>query len=108
VANQNHIVTDIRREVGNFHYIKVEKRFIQDIWPVTINGQIKYSRNESLNDIIKDDEWNAVVIYYNHDNDTYYDGNINKKMSIPDFRFRLNSPNDNVYVDLGHRSSEVT
>lgn len=108
VANQNHIVTDIRREVGNFHYIKVEKRFIQDIWPVTINGQIKYSRNESLNDIIKDDEWNTVVIYYNHGNDTYYDGNINKKMSIPDFRFRLNSPNDNVYVDLGHRSSEAT
>ena len=38
VANSNHIVSDIRREVGNFHYIKVEKRFIQEIWPITING----------------------------------------------------------------------
>lgn len=106
VANQNHIVSDIRREVGNFHYIKVEKRFIQDIWPIIINGQERYSRNEGLNDIIKDDEWNAVIIYYNHGNDTYYNGNINKPMSTPDFRFRLNGENDNVYVDLGHRAQD--
>jgi len=27
-------------------------------------------------------------------------------MSEPDFRFRLNSPNENVYVDLGYRTTE--
>ena len=106
VANQNHIISDIRRDVGNFHYIRVEKRYIQEIWPTTIDGKICYSRNEAFNDIIKDNEWNPVIIYYNHGDSQYYNGNMKNKMSEPDFRFRLNSPNENVYVDLGYRTTE--
>jgi hypothetical protein len=34
VANSNNIIGDIRRDIGNFHYIKVEKRFVQDIWSI--------------------------------------------------------------------------
>jgi hypothetical protein len=62
VANSNHIISDIRRDIGNFHYIKVERRFIQDIWPIA--GTNEYSRNKAGNDIIKDNEWNPAVIYY--------------------------------------------
>lgn len=105
VANSNHIIGDIRRDIGNFHYIKVERRFIQDIWPV--DGTKKYARNLGKNDIIKDNEWNPVIIYYNHANNTYYDGNINNPMDEPpDYRFRLNSENNEIYTDLGPRIKE--
>lgn len=102
VANTNHIISDIRRDIGNFHYIKVEKRFIQDIWPV--KGTSKYSRNIAGNDIIKDNEWNPVIIYYNHGDKKYYNGNITEPMEeAPDFRFRLNSEENDIYTDLGFR-----
>lgn len=102
IANSNHIISDIRRDIGNFHYIKVERRFIQDIWPVT--GTDKYSRNIAGNDIIKNNEWNPVIIYYNHGDKKYYSGNINNPMDgVPDFRFRLNTAEDDIYTDLGPR-----
>lgn len=105
VANSNNIIGDIRRDIGNFHYIKVEKRFIQDIWP--IEGTNQYARNVAKNDIIKDNEWNPVVIYYNHGNNKYYDGHIDNLMNDPpDYRFRLNSANNDIYSDLGPRLSE--
>lgn len=118
VANSNHIVSDIRRDVGSFHYIRVEKRYIQEIWTVTINGKTRYSRNSIGNDLIADDEWNATVIYHNNSDDGYYDGNAIEKLWMfdndsgvwvnkPDFRFRLNSPTDKVYTDLGGRPVEA-
>ena len=107
VANSNHIVSDIRREVGNFHYIKVEKRFIQEIWPITVNGIQRYARNQAKNDLIKDNEWNPVVIYYNHGDGRYYDGNLSNRMSSPpDYRFRMNSVSEDIYTDLGPRAME--
>lgn len=105
-ANSNHIISDIRREVGSFHYIKVEKRFIQDVYPVVVNGITRYSRNAAGNDFIKNNEWNPVVIYFNHENGWYYDGNLNNRMNPPDYRFRMNSDNENIYVDLGPRALE--
>lgn len=104
VANGNHIISDIRRDIGNFHYIKVEKRFIQDIWP--IEGTNKYSRNKAGNDIIKDNEWNPAVIYYDSTIGQYYNGSIAEPMDTPDFRFRLNTADDNIYTDLGPRIPE--
>ena len=113
-ANTNHIISDIRREVGSFHYIRVEKRYIQEIWP-TERG---YSRNSIGNDIIADDEWNPVLIYHNMENNRYYDGNattplikINDDGEVtyePDFRFRLNSPTEKVYTDLSGRPVEAS
>ena len=106
VANQNHIVSDIRREVGNFHYIKVEKRYIQEVWPIEIDGVVRYARN-GVNDFIKPNEWNPVIIYYNHGTGLYYNGNMDTPMNgTPDYRFRLNSANENVYTDLGPRASK--
>ena len=104
VANDNHIVSDIRREVGNFHYIKVEKRYIQEVWPITVDGITRWARN-GVNDFINANEWNPVVIYYNHANKTYYNGNMDTPMiGEPDYRFRLNSSNENIYTDLGPRA----
>lgn len=106
-ANSNNIISDFRREVGSFHYIKVEKRYIQDMWPT---GDGRWSRNSVLNDIIADDEWNPVIIYHNVLKDEYFSGNSYTRLQSftnpaginqPDFRFRLNSPAENVYVDLG-------
>ena len=117
-ANHNNIVSDIRREVGSFHYIKVEKRYIQEMWPFTVNGEVKYFRKPNGIDLIDDTEWNPVVIYHNNDNDTYYSGNWYTQLSAPvednpgqrtnkpDFRFRLNSPTEKVYIDLGGREIE--
>lgn len=104
VANSNHIISDIRRDIGNFHYIKVEKRFIQDIWP--IEGTNQYSRNKAGNDIIKDNEWNAAVIYYDSTIGQYYNGSLSDPMEEPDFRFRLNTNDDDIYTDLGPRMPE--
>ena len=104
VANGNHIISDIRRDIGSFHYIRVERRFIQDIWPIA--GTNQYSRNKAGNDIIKDNEWNPTIIYYDSTIGQYYNGNITDPMDAPDFRFRLNSSDNDIYTDLGPRLSE--
>lgn len=121
-ANSNNIIGDIRRDIGSFHYIRAEKRYIQEIWQVPINGKTRYSRNSYGNDLIADNEWNPTVIYHNNTTGEYWDGAKNVKLQLitikpdgtttvenkPDFRFRLNSPNENVYVDLGGRPIEAT
>lgn len=103
----NNILADIRREIGIFHFIRVEKRFIQDVWPIGDTG--KYSRNAALNDIIADNEWNPVVIYHNTSTDKYYSGNMATPISgaSPDFRFCLNNK-DSDYSDFGgYMTAEV-
>ena len=116
-SSTNNVVSDIRREVGSFHYIRVEKRYIQEMWPVTINGKKMYSRNSAGNDLIYDKDWNPAVIYHNKETDIYYNYDYQAKglkqmwardekgqaTNKPDFRFRLNSPTEKVYVDLGGR-----
>ena len=93
------ILADIRREIGVFHFIKVEKRYIQQMW--RIPGTKQYSRNASLNDIIKDDEWNTVTIYHDNTSGKFYDGGLNKEMvGKPDFRFCLNNQ-ETVFSDFG-------
>jgi hypothetical protein len=116
-SSTNNIVSDIRREVGSFHYIRAEKRFIQEMWPVVVQGKNMYSRNQVGNDLIYDKDWNPAVIYHNKETDKYYNYDYKAKglkllysrdengqqSNKPDFRFRLNSPTENVYVDLGGR-----
>jgi hypothetical protein len=97
-------IQDIRRELGTFHYIKVMKRQIQQMWKD--NGQ--YYRNSQKTDIIKDSEWNPTLIYYLVDENKYYDGHRNKPMvGAPDFRFALNPTDINDYTDFGGRMNST-
>lgn len=97
-ASINTIISDIRREIGTIHYLRAEKRYVQEVWP-TATG--KYSRNASLNDIIKDDEWNPMIIYHDNSTDKYYSGNMRTQLAgEPDYRLCL-SDNQSEYIDLG-------
>lgn len=87
----SNILADIRREIGLFNFIKVEKRYIQEVWK-TADG--RYARNKAGTDIITEDEWNDVIIYHVNDTDLYYSGKIstsNRLKGIPDCRFCLNN-----------------
>ena len=105
-ASVNSIIADVRREIGTIHYLRAEKRFIQEVWPAK-NG--KWSRNYALNDIIADNEWNPLYIYHDNKNDKYYSGKINNESEIgePDFRLCL-SDNKAEYIDLGGNYVENT
>lgn len=97
-ASVNSILSDIRREIGTIHYLRAEKRFVQEVWPAP-NG--KWSRNQSLNDIIKDDEWVSIYLYHNNADNTYYSGNMRTKINgEPDYRLCL-SDDPSEYIDLG-------
>lgn len=97
-ASVNNILTDIRREIGTIHYLRAEKRFVQEVWP-TGNG--KWSRNPSLNDIIQDDEWVSIYLYHNNATDTYYSGNMKTRIAgEPDYRLGFND-DPNEFIDLG-------
>jgi hypothetical protein len=107
-ASQKNILSDIRREVGMFYWLKVEKRYIQDVWK--ING--KYCRNNAGTDTIGDQDWNENIIYrlVNQSGSTinYYSGKIDDTkdpMGTPDFKFALNSAE---YSDLGGRPEQDT
>ena len=106
-ASSSNILSDVRREIGMFYYIKVEKRYIQDVWS---DGSGGYFRNRNLTDTINESDWNDVLIYRlmksNGEVAGYYNGKIsnsNKMSGSPDFRFALN---DTEYTDLGGRPVE--
>jgi hypothetical protein len=91
---------DVRRELKDFHYIKIMKRQIENMY--LING--KYYRDNKGTDLIRDKEWNPVLIYHDVDRDIYYDGHKNKPMAAPpDYRFKLNSQEEKDYIDLTGR-----
>lgn len=102
-ANLENIISDIRREIGIFYFIKAEKRYIQEMWKIENK---KYARNSALTDIINDNEWNPLVIYHDNVDNIYYDGQLNKPFAgQPDFRFCLNGIETN-YSDFGGRKVE--
>lgn len=103
-SNFNCVLTDIKRDLGRFHFIRIEKRYVQEMWP---NGKGQYSRTEiPSTDIIQDDEWNPLIIYHDAKNNIYYDGGLNKRMvSEPDYRFSLND--DYSYSYLGFNPTET-
>lgn len=103
-SNTNNILADIRREIGMFHFIRVEKRYIQEMWKTPDD---KYARNSLFTDIIQDDEWNPVVIYHDNVTNKYYDGDISRELDgEPDFRFCLNNV-ETKYSDFGGRVMEL-
>lgn len=88
-AASSNVLADIRREIGMFNFIRVEKRYIQQLWK-TDDG--RYARNAIKTDIVEDDEWNDVVIY--KVNGQYYSGKVtdeNRMNGEPDCRFCLNN-----------------
>lgn len=100
LAHRQCIISDIRREIGDIHYIKVEKRYVENVWKIK-DGV--YARNKDKNDIIGEKEWNPLYIYYDVEANKYYSGSISDKTGLagaPDFRFSI-SEDDKDYVDLG-------
>lgn len=95
---------DVRRDIGQFHYIKVMKRQIQEVWKA--NGV--YYRTSAELDIVADDEWNRTILYRvmnDPEGEYYLDGAPNKKI-YPwdiDYRFALNPQDGNDYMDLSGR-----
>lgn len=97
-------ISDIRRELGSFHYIRVTKRQTEKIWKFGNN----YSRNEYNTDIIKDNEWNPTVIYYVVNTAEYFDGAREKRMvGKPDYRFALNPKDKSDWVDFEGRTDNI-
>lgn len=95
-----HQLSDIRRELGQFHFIRVVKRDVVTVW--TQNN--RYYLDEWLRDEILDSDWNPTAIYYVTNERRYLDGHKNKPMqAAPTYEFQLNPKNANDYVDFGGR-----
>lgn len=94
IGDHTNVLADIRRDIGVFNFIRVEKRYTQEVWE---RADGKYARNQSGSDIIDDDEWNDVIIYHVNNGSyagRYFSGkvDIEHRMSgTPDYRFCLNS-----------------
>lgn len=100
--NTNIIVglEDIKRDIGQFHYIKVVKRQIEKIWK--INGSY-YRTNIGLDKV---DKWDRTMIYYVVNTGEYLDGSANKKIKNKiDYRFAVNPKEPNDYIDMGGREN---
>jgi len=88
---------DIRRELRDFHYIKVMKRQIENIYKI---GNYYYFDDRGT-DLIRDKDWNPVLIYYDAKNKIYFDGHKDRPMDEPpDYRFKLNSQDAKDYMDV--------
>lgn len=91
---------DIRRDVGQFHYIKIMKRQIENIWKI---DNSYYRTSIGLDKVEK---WNRTLLYYVTDgqNNYYFDGSPERilRPEEVDFRFALNPTDPNNYTDLGN------
>jgi hypothetical protein len=92
-----YILSDIRREVGECLFFRVEKRHVEEVWKI---DDSTYARNALKTDIIADDEWNPLTIYHYVDSqgrDKYLNGHHSLSLTgAPDFNFCLND--DKVYL----------
>lgn len=99
-------IEDIRRDIKTFHYIKILQRHQERIYK---NGnKYYYNMKEENGTKIYNSEiidWNPLVIYVDYENGQFFDGNINKEMSEPDYRFALNDDN---YIYLGGRENNTS
>ena len=93
------VLSDIRREIGSFSYIKVEKRYIQDFYIKDGKNYYCGSTEKTQGEILETD-FNPLVIYYDVDNKKYYNGKIGEGYGFdPDFRFCINNSEIN-FSDL--------
>jgi hypothetical protein len=77
-------LADIRREIGAFHYIKVVKRQIENVWK---KGDNYYRTDIGLDRV---DKFDRTLIYYVVNQNKYIDGNTGNKIDKLDYRFALN------------------
>lgn len=116
VGEESHF-TDIRKQVSEFHYIRVAKRPIEKLWK--INGV--YHRNKYGTDPmrmlhidqsgskIQPSDWNPVVIYQvmGENGITWLDGDYSRLMNEePDFRFAMNPKSADDYIDFSGRKKD--
>lgn len=94
---------DIRRDVGQFHYIKVMKRQIENIWVDDEDGS--FYRTDNKTDRV--DRWDRTLLYYVVNREIYFNGGPEKILapSEIDYRFALNPQEANDYTDLGGRTN---
>jgi hypothetical protein len=93
---------DIRRDLGQFHYIKVAKRQTENIWKIGDN----YFRTEIGVDRV--DKWDKTLLYYVVNAGYYIDGNkpnVGLRPEEIDYRFALNPKDNKDYMDLGGRKN---
>ena len=93
---------DIRRDLGQFHYIKVVKRQTENVWKIGEN----FFRTEIGVDRV--DKWDKTLLYYVVNAGYYIDGNNPGKGLRPDeidYRFALNPKGNKDYMDLGGREN---
>ena len=117
VGPDSHL-NDIRKQVSDFHYIRVAKRPIEKLWK--IKGE--YHRNpygtdpmrmlhiDQTNYRITPSDWNPVVLYQvmNEGVVTWLDGDYGHLMNEPpDFRFALNPKDENDYSDFSGRKKDA-
>jgi hypothetical protein len=90
---------DIRRDIGQFHYIKVMKRQIENIWE---KDGLYYRTDIGLDRV---DDWNKTVLYYIVNKGFYFDGGPKKALRPEDidYRFALNPKDGKDFTDLGGR-----
>jgi hypothetical protein len=94
---------DIRRNLGQFHYIKVVKRQTENVWKY---GE-DFFRNETAVDRV--DKWDKTLLYYVVNAGYYIDGNNPERGLRPDeidYRFALNPKDNKDYMDLGGREND--
>lgn len=88
---------DIRRNLGQFHYIKVMKRQTENIWQIGDD----YFRTEIGLDRV--DKWDRTLLYYVVNRNYFIDGNsgLTLRPDEVDYRFALNPKDNKDYTDLG-------
>jgi hypothetical protein len=94
---------DIKRNVGQFHYIKVMKRQTEKIWKI---NNSYYRTSIGLDRV---DKWDRTLLYFVVDGNKeyYFDGSPNKilKANEIDYRFAINPTDSNNYIDMAGREN---
>lgn len=92
---------DIRRDIGQFHFIRVTKRHTENVWSI----DNEYYRTDIGLDRVE--QWDPTLLYYVVNKGYYLNGN-KKKILLPneiDYRFALNPTDGRDYMDLGGRNN---
>lgn len=93
---------DIRRDIGQFHYIKVMKRQIEKVWR---HGDLYY-RTDVQADLVN--RWDKTLLYYVVNGDYYLNGDPSMVLQPNeiDYRFALNPKDGKDFTDLGGREND--
>jgi hypothetical protein len=93
---------DIRRDIGQFHYIRVTKKQVEKIWQI---GN-EFYRNATGVDIVN--KWDSTLLYEVVGKNVIFNGHPDKPMRPEDidYRFALNPSEPKDYIDFGGRDNK--